>query len=178
MSEIIELFNNIDNIINDNDKNDVFVKKIMDKVYVLFKSHLSYKRKKEEKAREAMLKSYREYLIGFYEIITKQVEIIDNMINEEFTSDCSEVFIDLQKELDEYSMKKYNIQFWFMSNFMNKKECDIYKNIQIYSFIDKYYDSISERDAILVGEKGKEEVADRSSDWKYYYYLYEKTKRV
>jgi len=158
-SSMTELFYAIDNISNNNDENDTIVEKIIDKFYILFKSHLSYKRKKEEKAREAMLKSYKEYLYGFNKIITKQMTVIESMLNEPFTSDMSDIFVKLQKELDEYSMKKYIIEFSFMSSFLSKKECDIFKNVQIYSFLDKYHNNLKECDVMenYTGEESKEE---------------------
>lgn len=170
-SSMTELFYAIDNISNNNDENDTIVEKIIDKFYILFKSHLSYKRKKEEKAREAMLKSYKEYLYGFNKIITKQMTVIESMLNEPFTSDMSDIFVKLQKELDEYSMKKYIIEFSFMSSFLSKKECDIFKNVQIYSFLDKYHNNLKECDIIPVDKTEQTEVTTKSIEWKNYYYL-------
>lgn len=173
-SSMTELFYAIDNISNDNDENDAIVKKITDKVCILLKSHLSYKRKREEAAREALLKSYKEYLTGFYEMIKEQITVINSLFNEPFTSDMSDVFVKLQKELDEYSTKRYTIEISYMSSFLSEKECGIFKNIQIYNFLDKYHENIKKYEAIQGDKNGnieQKEVTTNSIDWKNYYYL-------
>lgn len=173
-SSMTELFNTIDNISKSNYENDAIVEKIINKVYLSFKSYLSKKRKKEEDERKALIKNYKEYLNGFYELITEQLVIIDSLINEPFTSDMSDTFVKLQRELDEYSIKKYTIEFLYMSSLLNKKECDIFRNIQVYSFLDKYHKNINKYESVQVDKnqniEQKEEIT-YVNDWKNYYYL-------
>lgn len=173
-SSMTELFYTIDNISNDNDENDKIVKIITDKVHILLKSHLSYKRKREEALREVMFKSYKEFLSGLYEKIKEQISVIDGLFNEPFTSEMSDIFVKLQNELEEYSLKRYAIEFSYLSSFLSDKECDILKNVQIYSFLDKYHKNIKKYEFIQADEKQKIEQKDvktSSIDWKNYYYL-------
>lgn len=105
------------------------------------------------------------------------MKTIDILINED-TLDISDTFLNLKKELIDYSMKIYKLDLLDMEDVLNSKEKNIYQYIHIYDFLDKYNSDIEKDSWVFrnnIGmiktdtNKNKKNLA--FTNWKTYYYL-------
>lgn len=168
---IVDLFDKIDNISNSNEDNDKIIDKIKNKVVSLF--IINVRKRKEKERKELMYRQYKEFLKNFQKMLEKQTITINKLIDENI-DDEAEVYMELKKELLNYSMQMCNLDFLDMSIVLNKKEQRIYKQIQLYNILEKYY---SMPDKICLSQVKKDnqinarEMIPCISNWKNYYYL-------
>lgn len=171
-----ELFDSIDNIKNNSAENDLFIKKIENIFEGRLISGVDYesKEEKQNKKQEGLVDALEKYLVLLKELVRKtekQIVILEKMLKKPCNIEMSEKIIELQKELDEYDAKKYNIEYSYVSKVLSKKECDIYENIKIYDFLDRYYNNIKEYKINTVDKSEQINVINSSNKWKTYYYL-------
>lgn len=172
---VTELFETIDNVDNNNDENDKIIETVKDKIEILLADF--WRKKKQKERKKEMLRRYGEYLKAFCNLIEKQMKIIDILIEED-TLDISDTFLNLKKELIDYSMKIYKLDLLDMEEVLNSKEKNIYQYIHIYDFLDKYSSDIREESWALRSnrsmiKKDNNEYKENLAfiNWKKYYYL-------
>lgn len=170
---MVDLFDSIDNVSKSNDENDKIMNQIKDKLAFVFSSQLKKKREKEK--REAMVRRYREYLEGLQTLIKMQMKSIDYLIEED-SYDISDTFIQLKRELIDYSMQVYKLDMLDMSQVLNKKEQRIYRCIHLYDFLVQYNNPTGNS---ILAENKKQDSRNKKLDinvrrsfmWKTYFYL-------
>ena len=172
---MLELFDTIDNVDKSNDDNDKVIDKIKEQVILRFSSKL--RKKREAEKRKAMYYRYKVYLEGFQELLKEQMTIINGLIEED-PYDSSAEFLDLKKNIIDYSSQAYKLDLLDMSEVLNKKEQRIYQCIHFYDFMKKYNTSfemisLNEKQNINNNTKKRKtlEITSISSNWKTYFYL-------
>lgn len=172
---MLELFDTIDNVDKSNDDNDKVIDKIKEQVILRFSSKL--RKKREAEKRKAMYYRYKVYLEGFQELLKEQMTIINGLIEED-PYDSSAEFLDLKKNIIDYSSQAYKLDLLDMSEVLNKKEQRIYQCIHFYDFMKKYNTSfemisLNEKQNINNNTKKRKtlEITPISSNWKTYFYL-------
>lgn len=172
---VVDLFETIDNVDNNNEENDKIIETVKDKIEMLLTNFL--KKKKEKKRKKEMLRRYKEYLKAFYNLIEKQMNTIDILIAKD-TLDISDTFLNLKKELIDYSMKVYKLDLLDMEEVLNSKEINIYQYIHVYDFLDKYNSDIGEDNWDFRSNRGMTKTDNNKykenfafTNWKTYYYL-------
>jgi len=168
---IVELFDTIDNIGNNNDGNDKIIDRIKEKIIL-------FRKKKERDKKEAAISRYREYLKRFLNMIETQMITIDNLFNNDNAYDIISVFLKLNNELINYSMELYRLDLMDISEVLDKKEQGIYQYIHIHDFLEKYHNmcvnvdlqDMYQNEKVAMGTF-EEDALEVSQNWKTYYYL-------
>lgn len=172
-TSIEELFDTIDNIGNSNNEND----KIMEEIMYKFQERVDLKFEHQLEKTDIVQKIINEclsYLYDFLQLIEEQITTIEQLSSNLDTSSYDEIniFKKIQKELDEYNIKKYMLEFKCVSDLFNEKECDIYQSIRSYTFLNKYHEKLKE---VSVDQTNQETIKKHNKitdfDWKTYYYL-------
>lgn len=172
---MLELFDTIDNVDKSNDDNDKVIDKIKEQVILRFSSKL--RKKREAEKRRAMFYRYKVYLERFQELLKEQMTIINDLIEED-PYDSSAKFLDLKKNIIDYSSQAYKLDLLDMSEVLNKNEQRIYQCIHFYDFMEKYNTSferisLNEKQNLNNNTKNRKtlEITPISSNWKTYFYL-------
>lgn len=164
---IVELFNTIDIVSKSNDENDTIMDKVKNRIVFYIGSY--FDRQKERRAKKAMIHKYKVYLLGFQELLSKQMSVLDSLSNKSDKDIRTELFISLRNELTNYSIEALKLEFADMSECLSSDIVNIYAFVHIHDLLDKY-NKIFEKD-ISVTEVSTKQEKPILSDWKTYYYM-------
>lgn len=164
--DIISDYNEV-SITKENKENDSIIISIKSKLDYMYSEYL---RKRE-------MKNKRKYLVLAYKNCIKEMSNytryqskILNDIDDE-TSDFGQIFSDLKKGYIDYLIKLYTIELASMSEILNNEAMSVYRNVQIYDFLDKYSAMLSKIDLPKDNSGYKEKIFRNSHlSWKTYFY--------
>lgn len=159
---IVELFNTIDTVSKSNDENDTIMDKVKNRIFFYIGSY--FDRQKERREKRAMIKRYKVYLLGFQELLSKQMSVLDSFSNKSDKDIRTELFISLRNELTNYSIEALKLEFSDMSEYLSSDIFNIYTYVRTHDLLDSY-NKIFEKDISTKQEK------PILSDWKTYYYM-------
>ena len=137
---IVDLFDIINIVDNDNATNDEIVKKIEEKIEIQLKE----KEDISSNYRELLL--YMEHLKKLNELIEKDIALIEELLEKKDTNDILDILDSSKNEILDYSLRIYGSETYTMLQTFNEEEKKVYGRLQAYNLLEKYFSSIEQRD--------------------------------
>ena len=164
---IVDLFDIINIVDNDNATNDEIVRKIEEKIEIQLKE----KEDISSNYRELLL--YMEHLKKLNELIEKDIALIEELLEKKDTNDILDILDSSKNEILDYSLRIYGLETYTMLQTFNEEEKKVYGCLQAYNLLEKYFSSIEQRDLEKKKNDEKHEVKYEldSSRWKTYFYF-------
>lgn len=166
-SHFVQLFNTIDNLTKSHIENDKILGDVSNQLYTLVEERIQ---QKEKISRHKLLELYKNYLYKLQEMIRNQLAEVENLSNDTDYEDSSDtIFFRLKEKYDNLSLEQTVTEYSYISTILTPKECDVYKKVKVYHYLDIYFKGIEKVETTKISNKDMRKSSN--NDWKKYYYL-------